>query len=194
MSGRLVYVMGPSGAGKDTLLAHARAHLRGAAVLFAHRYITRAADAGGENHVALQGEEFEWRESQGLFALTWHSHGLSYGIGREIDLWLSRGATVVVNGSRAHCAAACAAYPGSLVVLIEAQPEVLARRLAARGREDEAQVRARLARQPAFEMPEGAELLRIDNSGALADAAAVLTQALLTQALRAAGRLSGPTC
>ncbi len=178
MSGRLVYVMGPSGAGKDTLLAHAKAHLQGTSVLFAHRYITRAADAGGENHVALQPEEFAWRETQGLFALAWHSHGLSYGIGREIDLWLTQGATVVVNGSRAHCGAACAAYPGSLIVLIEAQPEVLAKRLAARGREDEAQVRARLARQPAFEVPDGAQLMRIDNSGALADSAAVLTLAL----------------
>jgi ribose 1,5-bisphosphokinase len=181
VSGRLVYVMGPSGAGKDTLLGLAREQLTGGPVLFAHRYVTRPADAGGENHVALTPAEFAWRDAQGLFALAWHSHALSYGIGREIDLWLAGGATVVVNGSRAHCAAACAAYPGSWVVLVEASPEVLAERLAGRGRESVEQVKARLARQPAFEVPPGARFARIDNSGALADGVAALT-ALLREA------------
>jgi ribose 1,5-bisphosphokinase len=187
VSGRLVYVMGPSGAGKDTLLGHARAQLEGGPFLFAHRYITRPADAGGENHVALSPAEFAWRDAQGLFALAWHSHALSYGIGREIDAWLAGGATVVVNGSRAHCAQACAAYPDSWAVLIEASPEVLAERLAARGREGAEQVRARLARQPAFALPPGVRLARIDNSGALADGVAALVALLRAAAAPHAG-------
>jgi len=184
MSGRLVYVMGPSGVGKDTLLSYARRDLAGTPVLFAHRYITRAADAGGENHIALEPEEFAWREAQGLFALSWRSHGLSYAIGREIDLWLAQGATVVVNGSRAHCSVACQAYSGSLVVLIDAEAEVLARRLAGRGREDPSQMRTRLSHRPEFEVPAGSQLVRIDNSGSLAEGGRALIQVLRSAAAR----------
>jgi len=178
MSGTLVYVMGPSGAGKDTLLGYARAQLAGQPVLFAHRYITRAADAGGENHIALTDAEFAWRSAHDLFALEWQSHGLRYGIGREIDLCLARGATVVINGSRGYCNDAMAVYPGMRVVLIEADSAVLARRLASRGRESEQQVRERLARQPKFEVPEGARFITIDNSGSLAEGGDALVQAL----------------
>jgi len=180
MNGCLIYVMGPSGAGKDTLLAYARVQLAetGLPVLFAHRYITRAADAGGENHIALTQAEFAERATLGLFALEWHSHGLRYGIGREIDLWLERGATVVINGSREYCKDALAAYPAMGMVLIEADNQVLARRLASRGRESEQQVRDRLAHRPAFELPEGAQFVRIDNSGALNQGGDALVQAL----------------
>jgi len=184
MNGRLIYVMGPSGAGKDTLLTYARAQLgeTGAEtetpVLFAHRYITRAADAGGENHIALTPAEFAVRAALGLFALEWRSHGLRYGIGREIDLWLARGATVVINGSRGYCNDALAAYPTMGVVLIEADNQVLARRLASRGRESEQQVRDRLAHQPAFELPVGAQFARIDNSGSPTEGGDALVRAL----------------
>jgi len=179
MRGRLIYVMGPSGVGKDTLLDYARRALSGTPVLFAHRYITRAAHAGGENHIALSTEEFVWRMQRGLFALSWQSHDLYYGIGREIDTWLAHSANVVVNGSRAHCAAACAAYPGTQVVLIEASAAVLAQRLAARGRETAQQVSDRLARQPDFNVPATAQLTRIDNSGVLEAGGAALIEALL---------------
>lgn len=178
MSSRLIYVMGPSGAGKDTLLAYARRHLAGDSLVFAHRYITRPAAAGGENHVALTDEEFVARSSAGLFALEWSSHRLRYGIGIEIDTWLARTQRVVVNGSRGHLATALQRYPGLRPVLIEAAPEVLAMRLAARGRETAGEVLARLARQPAFDVSEKTGLVRIDNSGLLADAGAALIRAL----------------
>jgi ribose 1,5-bisphosphokinase len=178
MSGRLIYVMGPSGAGKDTLLAFARERLMGGDTLFAHRYITRTAAAGGENHVALTDEEFSSRSAAGLFALDWTSHRLRYGIGIEIDTWLARGHRVVVNGSRAHLGSALARYPSLQAVLIEAAPEVLAMRLAARGREAADEVLARLARQPVFEVPEATGFVRIDNSGMLSDAGAALIRAL----------------
>ena len=51
--------MGPSGAGKDSILDRARVlTLPGTPVVFAHRYITRPAGSGGENHVALSAAEF----------------------------------------------------------------------------------------------------------------------------------------
>ncbi|MGC2855393.1 phosphonate metabolism protein/1,5-bisphosphokinase (PRPP-forming) PhnN [Novispirillum sp. DQ9] len=179
MSGRLIYVMGPSGAGKDTLLAGLRATLpAGAAVTFAHRYITRPADAGGENHVALSAAEFALRLERGLFALHWDSHGLRYGIGREIDLWMAAGLTVVVNGSRGAMDEALLAYPDMRPVAITADPAVLRARLEARGRETAAEIAERLARAAAFPLDHPA-IARVDNSGAVADAVARLRVVVL---------------
>ena len=88
MAGALVYVMGPSGAGKDSVLERARALLSAdLPIAFAHRYITRPADVGGENHVALSRAEFALRRAHGLFAFHWHAHGNDYGIGQEIHAW-----------------------------------------------------------------------------------------------------------
>ncbi|SAK88710.1 ATP-binding protein PhnN [Caballeronia temeraria] len=167
-STKLIYVMGPSGAGKDSLLGFARERI-GAEVLFAHRYITRAV-ADGENHIALSPDEFVSRLSYGLFAMHWESLGLRYGIGIELDAWLARGRPVVVNGSRQHAELALARYPHAHFVHIDATPSVLAARLARRGREDARQIEARLARRPAFELPSHAHVVKIDNSGMLADA------------------------
>jgi ribose 1,5-bisphosphokinase len=178
MNGRLVYVMGPSGAGKDTLLSFARDRLTGSRVLFAHRYITRAADAGGENHVHLSREEFGMRADMGLFVLQWTSHGLHYGIGIEIEAWMDRGFTVVVNGSREYLGEALARYPAMTAVHIDAQPDVLAARLAARGRESLDEVRARLARRVPLAVPQHVELAKIDNSGALEEAGDALLRVL----------------
>lgn len=165
-TGRLVYVLGPSGAGKDTLIDHARRALDGggAPVVFAHRYITRPADAGGEAHVALTETEFLLREGAGAFALAWRSHGLCYGIGREIDLWMKAGLTVVVNGSRGHLPAAAARYPDVVPVVIRVSLDELERRLAARGRETPEQILARLARAAAFDVAHP-NLVTLDNSG-----------------------------
>lgn len=167
--GNLIYVMGPSGAGKDALLGFAREHLHEPRVLFAHRYITRPS-GNGENHVPLTSAEFEARSSLGLFALEWASHGLRYGIGIELDAWLARGCTVVVNGSRAYLDRALERYAQLHVVHVEAAPDVLAKRLASRGRETAAEVAARLAREAPFCMPAGVALTRIDNSGSLHEA------------------------
>ncbi|SAK92684.1 ATP-binding protein PhnN [Caballeronia pedi] len=167
-SAKLIYVMGPSGAGKDSLLGFARERV-GTRVMFAHRYITRAA-ADGENHIVLSHDEFASRLSYGLFAMHWESLGLRYGIGIEVDAWLARGMPVVVNGSRQHAELALARYPDARFVHIDATPAVLASRLARRAREDARQIEARLARRPSFELPPHARVVKIDNSGMLADA------------------------
>ncbi|MDR5739940.1 phosphonate metabolism protein/1,5-bisphosphokinase (PRPP-forming) PhnN [Caballeronia sp. LZ016] len=167
-SAGLIYVMGPSGAGKDALLAFARERV-GASAMFAHRYITRAF-GDGENHIALTHDEFASRAEHGLFAMHWESLGLRYGVGIELDAWLARGVPVVVNGSRQHALAALARYPDARFVHIDAAPAVLAARLARRGREDARQIEARLLRKPSLELPAEARIVRIDNSGLLAEA------------------------
>jgi ribose 1,5-bisphosphokinase len=164
--GRLAYVMGPSGAGKDTLMAYARARVDPAAVVFAHRYITRPAAAGGENHVMLSAAEFAARHDAGLFVLSWNSHGFWYGIGAEVELWLVRGLVVVVSGSRAAWPQAKTLYPDLLGIVVDAPIELRAGRLAARSREDEAAIRARLARE--VPLPADDAVHWLDNSGPIA--------------------------
>jgi len=147
MQAQLIYLVGSSGSGKDSLLRYARERLADhPRVVFAHRYITRPHDAGGENHVALTHAEFSMRQRSQLFALDWTGHGYSYGIGIEIDQWLARGNTVVVNGSRDYLARARLRYPDLRVVAIEVPTELLRERLLARGRETPAAIQERLAR------------------------------------------------
>lgn len=147
MRTRLIYVVGASGSGKDTLMGHARQKLAGNPwVCFAHRYITRPATAGGENHVALTKEEFTARQNGKLFAMQWSSHGLQYGIGIEINQWLGKGITVVVNGSREYLNEARQRYPELLPVTIDVATDVLRDRLLARGREDAESIERRLRR------------------------------------------------
>jgi len=145
--GRLFYLIGPSGGGKDSLISYIRKRLNGEdRVVFAHRYITRPPKASGENHVALSRKEFLQRLQQGFFAMHWQSYDCHYGIGIEIDQWLSSGCQVVVNGSRSYLPKALRRYPDLKVILIEVSPEVLKRRLEARGRETPEQIQARLER------------------------------------------------
>ena len=191
MTGRLIYVMGPSGAGKDSLLEFARKHLMGEPILFAHRYITRPS-GNGEAHVALSVEEFAARSVLGLFALEWSSHSLRYGIGVEIDVWLARGCTVVVNGSRQHLQHVLARYPNTEVVHVNAAPHILEARLGARARESAEQVAARLARRAPFSLPDGVRCTTIDNSGALDAAGHVLIAFLKGGSRRSVSRTIRP--
>jgi phosphonate metabolism protein PhnN/1,5-bisphosphokinase (PRPP-forming) len=178
--GRLFYVVGPSGAGKDSLLHYVRERLGDThSIVFAHRYITRPADAGGENHVALDHAEFARRERAGAFTMQWDSHGHRYGIGVEIDHWLERRLDVIVNGSRAYLARALARYPDMTVVWITAPVELLQERLRQRGRESAEAVETRLARAGGFRMPDGVRVVEIVNDAALDRAGEQLVRALV---------------
>nr|WP_298689616.1 phosphonate metabolism protein/1,5-bisphosphokinase (PRPP-forming) PhnN [uncultured Dongia sp.] len=148
-TGRLVYVMGASGSGKDSLIDYVRERLTERCddlILIARRYITRPAEAAGERHVALSRACFATRQQAGDFALSWVANGLGYGIGREIDDNLLAGRHVVVNGSRAHFPEAIDRYPTALPVLIMVDPIMLQARLLARGRESSCEIAARIAR------------------------------------------------
>jgi ribose 1,5-bisphosphokinase len=146
MSGWLVLVVGPSGAGKDTVLRYARARLgKERGIVFARRAITRPAEES-EEHEPLTLSAFLDRR----FALNWAAHGLHYGIPASIEPALVAGGIVVANVSRAILAEAAQKFR-CLVVEITAPPDVLAARLAARGRESAGDIALRLARpQPEF--------------------------------------------
>ncbi|MFI5011167.1 MAG: phosphonate metabolism protein/1,5-bisphosphokinase (PRPP-forming) PhnN [Hyphomicrobiales bacterium] len=147
MNGTLVLIAGPSGAGKDTLIRLAQQRLRDdPRFVFVRRVITRPGDAGAEEHWASSDEEFAREAASGAFALHWEAHGLRYGVPREIDADLAAGRVVVVNVSRGVIPEARRRYLNSLAIIVTAPIEMLAARLAARGREPASEHPGRLAR------------------------------------------------
>lgn len=165
MAGALIYLIGPSGSGKDTLINLARQALEHESdVCFAHRYITRSALAGGENHIALSEAEFQARQHARLFAMHWSSHGYHYGIGIEINQWLGKGLTVVLNGSRNYLDTALQNYPELCPVLIEVSPDVLKKRLALRGRESPEEIALRISRNSHCDLAVAESGFRVDNT------------------------------
>ena len=175
MTGRLFAVVGPSGAGKDTLMAAAAARVP--ALRLARRVITRPADAGGEDFDGVTEAAFQRRLAAGAFALHWQAHGLHYGIPAAIDQDLAAGRCVLFNGSRAVLAEAQQRYPDLQVVHITAPVPVLAERLAARGRESAPEIAARLSRA-AYDLPAGMSVKTICNDSDLESAVDALVAAV----------------
>ena len=132
--GMLVLVVGASGAGKDTLLAGARRALADdPRFAFPRRIVTRAQDAGGESHVAMDQQAFAAAERAGAFALSWRAHGMAYAIPASVADRLREGRHVVVNASRGTVEDARRRFAGVRVIHVEAPSQLLAARLAARG-------------------------------------------------------------
>jgi alpha-D-ribose 1-methylphosphonate 5-triphosphate synthase subunit PhnL len=173
--GCLMLVVGPSGAGKDTLIRAAAGQLEGdGSVIVARRSITRPRDAH-EDHEPVSVEELEARRARGEVALSWSAHGLHYAIPRSIDTALIGGAVVVCNVSRGVVEAARRRYARVVVVEVTAPADVLAGRLAERGRETLADQSGRLQRQATASF---AVDVRIQNTGAIEDGAAQLVEAI----------------
>ncbi len=174
------YLMGPSGSGKDSILSGLRARLAQAGaqrVLIAHRYITRHWQSGGENHVELSEREFEQRVRSGLFKLHWQANGCRYGVGVEVEGWLAAGHSVLINGSRAHLAAARECFGTRLVgILVCVDRELMRQRLLQRGREDAAEIEQRLQRNRQFADHLAGQCLLLTNDGELNDAVLRLEQ------------------
>jgi ribose 1,5-bisphosphokinase len=164
--GVFVAIVGPSGAGKDSLIRGLGERLTAHdGVLIARRVVTRPADAH-EDHDTLDDAAFADAEQAGRFALSWSAHRLRYGVPVAIDGAIEDGKIVVCNVSRDAVATVRRRYARSRVVLVTARPEILAARLAARGREGTESRRERLERADAS----GAALepdVVLDNNGLL---------------------------
>jgi ribose 1,5-bisphosphokinase len=98
--------------------------------------------------------------------MAWEAHGLSYGVGAEIGLWRRSGLTVVVSGSRAHFLAELTTAVDVVPVMISADPDEIAKRIAARGRERSEAITERIRRGQDFAVAHPG-LVTIDNSGPL---------------------------
>lgn len=179
MNARLISVVGPSGAGKDSLLAWLRDRLPATApVHWARRSITRPMQAGGEAHESLDLHEFEAVRRAGGFVLHWQANGLHYGIRQEELLPLKYQQWVMLNGSRAHLFACAQAFPGMTVLHLTADAHVLYKRLRQRGRESMDAIEARLQRMVPLEVPTGSRLIEVRNNSALELAGRQLLSAL----------------
>ena len=186
--GAFVAVVGPSGVGKDTLIAYAKARMgtdEPTPVHFVRRVITRPPDGSTEDHDTLSPEAFEAARASGAFALSWQAHGLHYGLPESVDRQIAAGHTVVANLSRAALDALRVRYRHVSIVAITASPETLAKRLAARGRETADEVSARLARASAHEAAVGGIVEPIVNDGSVEKAGDALVAAI-----RAAGDIA----
>lgn len=162
----LILVVGPSGAGKDTVLGLAHRELAGdPRFRFVRRVITRKTHTAREDHVEVTEAEFSSRD----FALQWRVHGLRYGLPSDIADAIARGVTVVANVSRSVIADAALRFP-TRVIQITAPPELLAERLAGRARETSSEIRQRLSRSVA--LPGGVPGDTVKNDATPAEAAA----------------------
>ncbi|MCG8690928.1 MAG: phosphonate metabolism protein/1,5-bisphosphokinase (PRPP-forming) PhnN [Minwuiales bacterium] len=161
--GTLLLIVGPSGVGKDTLIAGARAALRDdKRFAFPRRSITRPSDAGGEDHVAVTPEQFDRAVSENGFSLYWCAHGLQYGLPNEVSDLLADGVNVVANISRQVIDLARLLYPPVRVISVTASHRELAARLQQRGRETPEEIEARL-RRPADGAPTGRDVVYFRN-------------------------------
>ncbi len=183
---RLIYVIGPSGAGKDSLLNSLRQEMADMTALtdtgtpsplyFAKRTITRSHDQSNENHEAVDSSHFESLVNSNAFAMHWFANGLHYGIRHQELAPMSESTWVMVNGSRAYLEEAKRRFPELTVLYITAPIEVLRTRLLSRGRENEHAVEARLSRSQDVAL--GPQDLCVSNGGSLADSVAILKKLL----------------
>ncbi|MEM5521733.1 phosphonate metabolism protein/1,5-bisphosphokinase (PRPP-forming) PhnN [Sulfitobacter sp. AS59] len=162
--GRFIAVVGPSGVGKDSVMQAMAA--RDPRIVLARRMITRPSDAGGEDFDNVTVEEFHALHAADAFALSWAAHGLHYAIPATVDAYLQEGRDVLANLSRAVLIRAKDRFAQFEVINLTADRDVLAARLAARGRETAAQIAGRLDRATTG-LPDGISALHVDNSGPL---------------------------
>ena len=144
--GRLILVVGPSGAGKDTLIRLAQVTCAGdSSLIFARRVVTRAATAH-ESNEQVSPEAFRLARIDGKFAVDWEAHGHCYALPRVIDHDIRANHTVIANVSRTVVDAMRRAYVNVTVVLITAPRGILVERLLSRGRDSDGHIADRLSR------------------------------------------------
>ena len=169
-AGALVLLVGPSGSGKDSLLAYAREKLLDdPRILFVRRCITRKDGDPSEDHESMSVAEFQKAELQGRFVISWGAHGLYYGLPVALLDHMAAGGVAIANGSRKTIPILKEQFPQLRVINLTVEPAILALRLAQRGRESAEEIERRLARtvelsnDPLF----GDETMHLDNSGPL---------------------------
>lgn len=183
--GCFFFVVGPSGAGKDSLMDGARQRLSKASFLFAKRVITKPPGMIGEEYTSCDPTLFQQRKVHGDFLITWQAHGYEYGLERNLLTQQAKGKHIVANGSRSVVSDIKLVVSNLVVVHVTASFDRLADRLAQRGRETEPEIRRRLARV-AIELPHDVEVITIQNDDSLDTGIDRFTDALIS-------RSQGPT-
>lgn len=176
-SGVLILVVGPSGAGKDTLIDHARSALVTKPIVFARRIVTRPPNTS-EPHDTLDPDAFALAAQSGAFAFRWQAHGLDYAVPVEVESRLAAGEAVVCNVSRGVVAELRSRYPRVRVIYIDAPLATRLARIAGRRRPGETSDRG--LREPLFGS-DAADFV-IDNGGSVEAACRTFTEAVIAAA------------
>ncbi len=143
---KIILIVGPSGAGKDSLLSACRQALADRpGILFISRYVTRMPDDNEQNYYIDQ-SAFNTLKSSGFFFIDWQAHGNSYGISLDPLLQKDKRA-VIISVSRTVISAFEKAFNDVETISISAPESVLSRRLADRARESGPARDSRLARK-----------------------------------------------
>jgi len=176
-------IAGPSGAGKDTLIALAlTAFAEEPRLRLARRVVTRPM-SGHEDHDSVSEETFVALERERAFALSWRAHGLGYGIRHDEFACGNDGVrdasrdVVMANVSRTVIMEGRRLVSDSKVVLITASGETLKTRILARGREPADG--SRISRQGLDDLVRAQADLVIENTGTPAQGAMPLIRFLL---------------
>lgn len=180
MAGRVIAVVGPSGVGKDSVMAALGAAVP--ALEIVRRVITRPRDMGGEDYDAVDAATFAQMAQERAFCLHWKAHGLSYGIPEAVRQRAGRGQCFLVNLSRSVLVEADQVFEALTVLQLTARPETLTDRLRHRGRETPQEIADRLARAGAAITP-GLSMIQISNDGALEETVAAARTALARAAV-----------
>ena len=170
-SGLLVFIVGKSGSGKDTIMRNSAdiLSLEDIPVYILQRDITRPPDKTEES-LHITEDEFSQRKSQNVYSFSWFVYENWYGCPRiPLEKTLQTGAIVLVNVSRSILHKAREAYPQSKIVLIKVNEEVAKKRLKERGREDSGHLNDRLTRMhTTIDMPPPDKI--VENDGDLNNA------------------------
>ena len=181
MNSRLIYVVGPSGAGKDTLLTWLKSRIRSSSLLhWARRTIDRPPpiEFNAEQHESVEAEGFEKLLKEGAFAMHWEANSHRYGIRFQEIAPLYQFKWVIVNGSRGYLPTVAKDYPGLTVLHITADQELLRKRLIDRGRESNEMIEERLRREVPIITPPHSNLIEIINNGSLESVGSFMLQRL----------------
>lgn len=167
-TGQLVVVVGPSGAGKDSLLKSAQTHFKSnPRIDFVRRVITRECDPATEIHDSVTEDQFKQQQAQGLFSVWWQANDLYYGLPSSVHTQIENGCVMIANGSRGALDDIRSQFPNLTTVHVTASEEILAQRLARRNRESTEAIAQRMRRNSRLAPITGSDVVIIDNSGEL---------------------------
>lgn len=171
--GTLFLIVGPSGAGKETLATQVCQHCP--ELYLMPRIITRPAVDG--EHISVSIEEYASLKRNYGFALFWDAHGSRYGVSRKMEERLASGQSVVLIGSRSIVDEARSKFQPLKVIQLVAKLDVLSKRLRQRARDTEDDIDRRLGRADRSE-PRGGDVITIENSGTCEEGLTLMLAAL----------------
>ncbi|MHA1993623.1 MAG: hypothetical protein ACW97Z_03715 [Candidatus Hodarchaeales archaeon] len=144
----LVFVVGTSGSGKDSVMREAVSYLNSQSIPAStlKRVITRTPDKN-EDSIFMTVDDFLNRKKNNEFALSWHIYDNWYGCGwPPIKNAINQRQILLINVSRNILFKARKVFPNCLIILVTVPVEIAESRIKRRGREDEKGLQTRMSR------------------------------------------------